>query len=65
MINTIEPIQTSVTESESLELVTVGVIPADQHPALVYLAYLSEGSRRTMRNALDDIANLIIPNADH
>lgn len=31
----------------------------DRHPALVYLASLSEGSRRTMRTSLDNIANFI------
>lgn len=33
--------------------------PRDLHPARVYLASLSEGSRRTMRAALENIAGLV------
>jgi len=40
-------------------LVLAEPLPRDLHPVLVYLASLSEGSRRTMRASLENVAQFI------
>lgn len=40
-------------------LLRIEALPAERHPAAVYLASLGSGSRRTMRQSLGVIANLV------
>ncbi len=45
--------------TDSLDSFWSGALPFTEHPAVVYLASLSEGSRRTVYQALNTIADLL------
>src|SRR5215831_9019042 len=51
--------ETVLAPAQDLALVALEALPADRHPAAVYVARLAPGSRRTMRQALDAVAGIV------
>jgi hypothetical protein len=47
--------------AESTSAGAIVLPPPDRNPALVYLASLNPGSRRIMRQALDTMADILLP----
>ena len=54
-------LETNAEPSSSTAIVAVQLSQPDQHPVAVYLASLALGSRRTMKQALSVVANLVAP----
>lgn len=46
-------------QGPKVELVALTEMPRDENPVLVYLASLSEGSRRSMRGSLEIVAEFV------
>jgi hypothetical protein len=56
--------KTITRQTDAAALVLAQAIPLDRHPALVYLAGLSDSGRRTMRQGLDTMAGLLTGEVD-